>query len=94
MASTDSRHEARKAKAANQSGLYAAGQAAQRFWQRSYAGDYVGLMILLVAYVIIQFFAEPFHKMFRLNDPRIQHPHAAVERVPPCRSRLRPHHQS
>lgn len=30
----------------------------------------------------IQFFVEPFHRMFSLNDLRISFPHAEVERVP------------
>ena len=30
----------------------------------------------------IQFFVEPFHRMFSLNDLRIAFPHAEVERVP------------
>lgn len=54
---------------------------AQRFWQRSYAGDYLGLAIIVVLYIPLRVFNEPFHQMFRLNDPRIQHPHAEVERV-------------
>ena len=54
----------------------------QRFWQRSYAGDYLGLTLLLVAFLLVQFLGQPFHSQFRLNDPRIQHPHATNERVP------------
>ncbi|KAF2259577.1 acid phosphatase/Vanadium-dependent haloperoxidase [Lojkania enalia] len=56
--------------------------AAARFWQRSYASDYVGLAILLAGYIVIQFFAEPFHRMFSLDNLSIQYPHAEVERVP------------
>jgi len=54
----------------------------RRFWQRSYASDYVGLIILLTAYMLIQFFMEPFHRMFYLDNLAIQYPHAIVERVP------------
>merc|ERR1712072_966454 len=64
---------------ANESGLL---EAVQRFWQKSYAGDCVGFTLLLAAYIVIQFDAEPFHRLFRLDDPRIQFPHAEVERVP------------
>jgi len=55
----------------------------RRFWQRSYASDYVGLIILLTAYMLIQFFMEPFHRMFSLDNLAIQYPHAVVERVSP-----------
>ncbi|KAF2795790.1 PAP2-domain-containing protein [Melanomma pulvis-pyrius CBS 109.77] len=55
--------------------------AAARFWQRSYASDYVGLVILISGYIVIQFFAEPFHRMFSLDNLAIQYPHAEVERV-------------
>ncbi|KAH6640263.1 phosphatidic acid phosphatase type 2/haloperoxidase [Chaetomium tenue] len=59
-----------------------------RFWQAShgrpltYASDYIGFVLLLVSYLLIQFFVEPFHRMFSLNDLRIAFPHAEVERVP------------
>ncbi|KAF2463706.1 PAP2-domain-containing protein [Lindgomyces ingoldianus] len=56
--------------------------AAARFWQRSYASEYIGLAILLTGYIVLQFFAEPFHRMFSLDNLAIQYPHAAVERVP------------
>lgn len=36
----------------------------------------------------IQFFAEPFHRMFSLDNLAIQYPHAEVERVPVRSSRL------
>lgn len=55
----------------------------RRFWQKSYAGDYLGLVLLVVGYIVMKLVAEPFHHQFRLDDPRIQHPHAEVERVPP-----------
>ncbi|KAI9803581.1 MAG: hypothetical protein M1825_001924 [Sarcosagium campestre] len=54
-----------------------------RFWQRSYAADYVGLLIILVGYVLMKIFVEPFHRMFSLDNIAIQYPHALVERVPP-----------
>ncbi|KAK4248247.1 phosphatidic acid phosphatase type 2/haloperoxidase [Corynascus novoguineensis] len=53
-----------------------------RFWQRTYASDYIGFMLLLVGYLLIQFFVEPFHRMFSLTDLRISFPHAEIERVP------------
>lgn len=71
-----------------------------RFWQKTYAPDYVGLTILVVAYILVliafsiivqswltsssqlENFAVPFHRMFRLDDPNLQYPHAEVERVP------------
>ncbi|KAL2133835.1 hypothetical protein VTI74DRAFT_1558 [Chaetomium olivicolor] len=53
-----------------------------RFWDRTYASDYIGLVLLLTGYLLIQFFVEPFHRMFSLNDLRISFPHAEVERVP------------
>ncbi|QDS72094.1 hypothetical protein FKW77_003387 [Venturia effusa] len=57
-------------------------QAFQRFWQRCNGSDYVGLGIIFGAYLLIQFFMEPFHRMFTLNNIAIQYPHALVERVP------------
>ncbi|KAL2161844.1 hypothetical protein VTH06DRAFT_7628 [Thermothelomyces fergusii] len=53
-----------------------------RFWQRTYASDHIGFVLLLTGYLLIQFFVEPFHRMFSLNDLRISFPHAEVERVP------------
>lgn len=53
-----------------------------RFWQRSYASDYLGLAVLLTAYILIQFFGEPFHRMFSLDNLSIQYPYAEKERVP------------
>jgi len=83
-ACTDSRikmaRDSRKGKE-QETGLY---EAIQRFWQKTYAGDYLGLILLLAAYLVLQFLGEPFHRMFRLDDPRIQFPHAEVERVSVC----------
>jgi diacylglycerol diphosphate phosphatase / phosphatidate phosphatase len=73
----------RKAKITQDTGLY---ESLHRFWQKSYAGDYLGLSILLAAYLVIQFLGEPFHRMFRLDDARITFPHAEVERVSVCTS--------
>lgn len=68
-----------KAKAAgNDGGLW---ETSKRFYQRSYAGDYLGVALLVAAYILIKLFGEPFHSQFRLDDPRLQHPHAEVERV-------------
>ncbi|WPH02621.1 Hypothetical protein R9X50_00548600 [Acrodontium crateriforme] len=56
--------------------------ALQRFWRTTHAGDYLGLTLLLAADIVLHLGAtEPFHRLFRLNDPRIQHPHAEIERV-------------
>ncbi|QIX01410.1 hypothetical protein AMS68_006927 [Peltaster fructicola] len=79
MASPDDRNDARRARLVTQGSLL---DTAARFWQRSYAGDYLGLGLLVVAYLLIGLLGEPFHQMFRLNDYRLQHPHAEVERVP------------
>ena len=79
MAAPEDVRNGRKAKlSSNDSGLF---EAARRLWQKSYAGDYLGLALLLAAYLFIKFWGEPFHQMFRLSDARIQHPHAEVERV-------------
>lgn len=58
--------------------------AAARFWKRSYASDYVGLAVLITGYILIQFLAEPFHRMFFLDNLAIGYPHAEIERVPVC----------
>ncbi|PVH95000.1 PAP2-domain-containing protein [Periconia macrospinosa] len=55
--------------------------AVARFWQRSYASDYVGLAMLVAGWTVIQFFGDPFHRMFSLDNLAIQYPHAEVERV-------------
>jgi hypothetical protein len=49
--------------------------------------DYLGFFLLLAAYIVLQLFMEPFHRMFSLDDLRISYPHALVERVPVCRYR-------
>ncbi|CBY00863.1 similar to PAP2 domain-containing protein [Plenodomus lingam JN3] len=56
--------------------------AAARFWKRSYASDYVGLAVWITGYILIQFLAEPFHRMFFLDNLAIGYPHAEIERVP------------
>ncbi|MCJ1444546.1 MAG: hypothetical protein MMC23_005048 [Stictis urceolatum] len=56
--------------------------AINRFSQRTYAADYVGFILLLVSYILVQFLITPFHRMFFLDDLAIQFPHAEVERVP------------
>ncbi|GAB1315487.1 hypothetical protein MFIFM68171_05697 [Madurella fahalii] len=53
-----------------------------RFWRRTYASDYIGFVLLLAGYLLVQFLVVPFHRMFSLNDLRISFPHAEVERVP------------
>lgn len=67
----------------NDSGLY---ESLRRFWHKSYAGDYLGLILLLVAYILLKFFNEPWKRLFRLDDPRIAFPHAEIERVAVCTS--------
>lgn len=83
MPGSESHDEGHKAKLFGQQGGLL--EAAQRFWQKSYAGDYLGLAVLFAAYSVIQLSTEPFHQMFTLSDTRIQHPHAEVERVPVCK---------
>ncbi|KAK5124985.1 hypothetical protein LTR85_001175 [Meristemomyces frigidus] len=73
------RSKAKPSSTSDSGGLY---EAIQRFWRKSYAGDYLGLIVLLAAYLLVQFLNEPWHRMFRLDDPRIGFPHAEVERVP------------
>ncbi|KAF3761928.1 acid phosphatase/Vanadium-dependent haloperoxidase [Cryphonectria parasitica EP155] len=53
-----------------------------RFWTRSYAPDYLGFVILAVAYTLIALLVEPFHRLFFINDLAISFPHAEHERVP------------
>ncbi|KAF2273835.1 PAP2-domain-containing protein, partial [Westerdykella ornata] len=55
--------------------------AVARFWQRSYASDYVGLAVLVAGYLTLVLVVEPFHRMFALDNMNIQFPHAEVERV-------------
>ncbi|CAK4032562.1 diacylglycerol pyrophosphate phosphatase 1 [Lecanosticta acicola] len=62
----------------NETGFWASWR---RFSEKSHALDYFGLALLITAYLLVKFFGEPFHSQFRLDDPRIQHPHAEVERV-------------
>jgi hypothetical protein len=81
MPGSESHHDNRRMRSASptQSGLW---ETAQRFYSKSYAGDYIGLVMLLVVLTFFEFSGEPFHQMFTIDDPRIQHPHAEVERVP------------
>ncbi|EDN09996.1 PAP2 domain-containing protein [Histoplasma capsulatum] len=53
-----------------------------RFWSRSYAADYVSLILLCVGLILIQIWVRPFNRMFTLDDVAIQLPFALVERVP------------
>jgi len=53
-----------------------------RFWQKTYAPDYVAFALLLTAYILVQLLMEPFHRLFSLRNLNIQYPHALVERVP------------
>ncbi|CAK7235302.1 hypothetical protein SBRCBS47491_009247 [Sporothrix bragantina] len=53
-----------------------------RFYQSSYASDYLGFAFLMTTYLYIQFFVDPFHRLFFVNDLNISYPHAEIERVP------------
>ncbi|KAL8719805.1 MAG: hypothetical protein Q9225_003240 [Loekoesia sp. 1 TL-2023] len=79
MPGSASRSKGKKNGSTQQAGLMGS---MSRFWHRSYAGDYVGFVLLLTGYILIQTIAEPFHRMFSLDDLAIQFPHAEVERVP------------
>ncbi|CAM1505748.1 Fc.00g113850.m01.CDS01 [Cosmosporella sp. VM-42] len=52
-----------------------------RYWKTTHAPDYVGFLILLVGWILINFFVTPFHRMFFINDLQISYPHALHERV-------------
>jgi diacylglycerol diphosphate phosphatase/phosphatidate phosphatase len=81
MPSSESHHDPRKTKpSANTTASLL--EAARRFWQKSYAGDYLGLALLTTAYFLLKLTDEPFHQAFSLSDTRIQHPYAVIERVP------------
>ncbi|KAI6712309.1 hypothetical protein JHW43_005166 [Diplocarpon mali] len=53
-----------------------------RFWEKTYASDYLGLALLFAAYILLVFFVTPFHRMFFINNINIQYPHTLAERVP------------
>lgn len=65
-------------------------EATQRFMEKSYAGDYAGLIVLAVLFLFLKIFTEPFHQMFVINDFRISHPWAEIERVDVCKSNQLP----
>jgi diacylglycerol diphosphate phosphatase / phosphatidate phosphatase len=46
-----------------------------------YALDYIGFGVILAALLYAETF-QPFHRMFALDDEKIQYPHAEHERVP------------
>ncbi|KAH8587128.1 phosphatidic acid phosphatase type 2/haloperoxidase [Bisporella sp. PMI_857] len=52
-----------------------------RFWEKTYAPDYVGFLLLVAAYILIVSFVTPFHRMFFISNINLQYPHALVERV-------------
>ncbi|CAG7953164.1 unnamed protein product [Penicillium olsonii] len=56
--------------------------AAARFAQHSYGPDYIALGFLVMGWVLIQLFVNPFHRMFSLDNKSIQYPFAVHERVP------------
>ncbi|KAH8816025.1 phosphatidic acid phosphatase type 2/haloperoxidase [Xylogone sp. PMI_703] len=53
-----------------------------RFYQKSYAADYLGLAFMFAGYMVTEYFVTPFHRMIFINNINIQYPHALVERVP------------
>ncbi len=59
-------------------------EAAQRFWRKSYAGDYVGLALLFAGFMLVKMLGTPFYQQFSLSDTRIQHPFAVTQRVEGC----------
>ncbi|KAJ5281749.1 hypothetical protein N7478_007121 [Penicillium angulare] len=56
--------------------------AVARFYQRTYAGDYIAFGVLVAAWFLIHAFIKPFHRMFSLDNKSIQYPYATQERVP------------
>jgi diacylglycerol diphosphate phosphatase/phosphatidate phosphatase len=81
---TPSRPDARNGRKAktlpnNETGLL---ETLHRFWQKSYAGDYIGLALVITGQTLISSLIEPFHQLFLLSDTRIQHPHAEIQTVP------------
>ncbi|KFY11372.1 hypothetical protein V492_04500 [Pseudogymnoascus sp. VKM F-4246] len=56
--------------------------AVARFWQKTYAPDYVGLAVLIAAYIVLEFNTTPFHRLFDLGNIDLAYPHAEHERVP------------
>ncbi|KIW15480.1 hypothetical protein PV08_05526 [Exophiala spinifera] len=52
-----------------------------RLWHRSYALDYLGFILLVLALFSIRSFLEPVQQMFRLDNRAIQYPFASVQRV-------------
>ncbi|RPB24521.1 acid phosphatase/Vanadium-dependent haloperoxidase [Terfezia boudieri ATCC MYA-4762] len=59
----------------------AASDRISQLWQESYALDWFGLLLISIGYVIL-LITEPFHRLFSLDDRRIQYPFAETERVP------------
>ncbi|KAI5295892.1 hypothetical protein KEM52_006578 [Ascosphaera acerosa] len=53
-----------------------------RYMERSYMLDYICLACTMAGWVLVQLFATPMHRMFRLDDITIQFPFAEDERVP------------
>ncbi|OJJ30231.1 hypothetical protein ASPWEDRAFT_54876 [Aspergillus wentii DTO 134E9] len=62
----------------NQAGVAGA---VTRFCQRSYAVDYIALVVIAAGWALIQLFVDPFHRMFSLDNKSIQYPFTVVERV-------------
>ncbi|KAH7323094.1 phosphatidic acid phosphatase type 2/haloperoxidase [Stachybotrys elegans] len=53
-----------------------------RLWKTTHLPDYLGFFILLVAWILIVQFQNPFHQLFFVNDLRISFPFATKQRVP------------
>ncbi|PMD15788.1 acid phosphatase/Vanadium-dependent haloperoxidase [Hyaloscypha hepaticicola] len=53
-----------------------------RFWQKTYAADYLGVALLMAGYFSLAFFINPFHRMFFINNINLLYPHALKERMP------------
>ena len=49
--------------------------------QMSHGPEYVGIGILLLAWLVLRSFVTPYHQLYFANDPRIAFPYAEVERV-------------
>ncbi|KAF1349789.1 phosphatidic acid phosphatase type 2/haloperoxidase [Delphinella strobiligena] len=83
MSGSDSHTSSRKPRAASNG--HVAGIPG-RIWYicQPYAADYMGLAILITLHILsgLFIFTEPFHRMFSLDDRRIQYPHADPEHVP------------
>ncbi|KAF8429646.1 PAP2 domain-containing protein [Tirmania nivea] len=60
---------------------FSASNRMKQLWRKSYAPDWLGLLLISIGYLLL-LTAEPFHRLFSLDDRRIQYPFAETERVP------------